>query len=147
MRVRLSTDLLAGLLFLALGAFAIIYGARYPIGTAARMGAGYFPRLASAGLLLIGGILVARSFLHDHEEVGAITLRPLILVLLGTLAFGLLIERAGLLLASIVIVFAARFAERDFRLAEVSALAAVLAGSMAVIFRYGLGLPLRLLPF
>jgi Tripartite tricarboxylate transporter TctB family len=147
MRVRLSTDLLTGLLFLALGAFAILYGSRYPIGSAARMGAGYFPRLASAGLLLIGGILVARSFIHHGEAVGTLKFRPVILVLLGTLAFGLLIERAGLVVAGVVLVFAARLAERDFRLFEVSALALLLAASAAAVFRYGLGLPVRLLPF
>ena len=40
MKVRLSADLLTGLLFVALGGFAIIYGSRYAPGTAARMGPG-----------------------------------------------------------------------------------------------------------
>jgi hypothetical protein len=62
MRIRLSTDFLTGLLFLALGSFAIIYGSRYPIGTASRMGPGYYPLLVSSGLVLLGCILVIRSF-------------------------------------------------------------------------------------
>ena len=146
MRIRLSTDLLTGLLFLALGAFAMIYGSRYPLGTAARMGPGYYPLLASSGLVLLGVVLVVRSFVTTAAEVGVINLRPLILILAGTLAFGLLIDRAGLIIAGLVLVFAARLADRDFRPLEVAILAVCLVAFALAIFRYGLGMPLRLWP-
>ncbi len=54
MKLRLSTDLSTGALFLALGGFAIIYGSRYAVGTTARMGPGYFPMLISSALVLVG---------------------------------------------------------------------------------------------
>jgi hypothetical protein len=146
MRIRLSTDLLSGVLFLALGAFAMIYGSRYPLGTAARMGPGYYPLLASSGLVLLGVVLVVRSFVTTAAEVGVINLRPLILILAGTLAFGLLIDRAGLIIAGLVLVFAARLADRDFRPLEVAILAVCLVAFALAIFRYGLGMPLRLWP-
>jgi hypothetical protein len=38
-------DFYAGLLFVAFGVVAIIIARNYPLGTAARMGPGYFPRL------------------------------------------------------------------------------------------------------
>ena len=147
MRIRLSTDFLTGLLFLALGGFAIIYGSRYPIGTAARMGPGYYPLLVSSGLMLLGIVLVVRSFFLSSDEVEAIHPRPLFFVLIGTLAFGLLIEHSGFLLAGIIVVFASQLAESDFRLLEVSVLAACLVAFIAGLFRFGLGLPLKLLPF
>ena len=147
MRIRLTTDLLTGLLFLGLGGFVLVYGARYPIGSAVRMGPGYFPRLISSGLALLGLVLIIRSLLRGGETLGAIALRPLVVVLLGTFAFGLLIERAGFWLASIVLVFASRLVERELRLAEVAGLALVLTALITVIFRYGLGLPMQLLPF
>jgi hypothetical protein len=146
MRIRLSTDLLTGLLFLAIGALVMIYGSRYSLGTAARMGPGYYPLLASSGLVLLGLVLVVRSFLVTAGEVGAINLRPLVLILVGTLAFGLLIDRAGLILAGLVLVFAARLADRDFRPLEVAILATCLVAFTLAIFRYGLGMPLRLWP-
>ena len=146
MRIRLSTDLLTGVLFLALGAFAIIYGLRYPLGTAARMGPGYYPLLASSGLVLLGLVLVVRSFMATAGEVGGINMRPLILILAGTLAFGLLIDRAGLIVAGLVLVFAARLADKDFRPVEVAVLAVCLVAFTLAIFRYGLGMPLRLWP-
>src|SRR5512137_392771 len=140
MRVRLTTDLLTGLLFLTLGGFVLIYGARYPIGSAVRMGPGYFPRIVSSGLVLLGFLLVARSVLRRGESVGAVALRPLLLVLVGTFAFGLLIERAGFWVASIVLVCVSRLVERDLRVAEIGGLALALTAIITAIFRYGLGL-------
>jgi putative tricarboxylic transport membrane protein len=147
MRARLTTDLLTGFLFLALGGFVLIYGTRYPIGSAVRMGPGYFPRIISSGLVLLGFVLVARAALRGGERVGAVAVRPLLLVLVGTFAFGLLIERAGFWAASIVLVCVSRLVERDLRVAEIGGLALVLTAIITVIFRYGLGLPIRLLPF
>lgn len=147
MKMRLTTDLLTGLLFLALGGFVIIYGMRYPIGSAVRMGPGYFPLLTSILLVLLGVVLVARSYVRPGKTIGTLALRPLLVVLTATLAFGLLIERTGFLVASVVLVFVSRFADRGFRFGEVAALAIFLTALIAAIFRYGLGLPLRMLSF
>jgi len=148
MRIRLTTDLLTGLLFLGLGTFAITYGWNYPIGTAARMGPGYFPWIVAAGLLLLGGILVGRSILIENEAdvLGEVAVRPLLTVLAGTLAFALMVERFGFVLTGFVLVFAARLADRDFRLVEVTILAAVLVAFVAAMFWLGLSLPLRPFP-
>jgi hypothetical protein len=146
MRIRLSTDLLSGVLFLALGAFAMIYGSRYGLGTAARMGPGYYPLLASSGLIVMGLVLVVRSMLRTTEAVGDINVRPLVLVLAGTLAFGLLIDRIGFIVASAVLVIAARLGERGFKPVEVAILVLGLIAFTLAIFRYGLGMPLKLWP-
>ncbi len=145
MRVRLTTDFLTGLLFLAFGLFVIIYGSRYPLGTASRMGPGYYPLLASSGLVLLGIVLVARSVMKGGgDAISGINIRPLLLILLGTLAFGVLIERVGFLAASVALVVLTRFAERDIRLAETAALALFLTAFTTAIFWYALGMPLRL---
>lgn len=147
MKIRLTTDFLTGGLFLALGGFAIIYGSRYAVGTAARMGPGYFPLLASSGIALLGAVLVLRSFFRAGEEVGSFRVRPLFFVIFGTVMFGLLIERFGLFLAGSVLVVASRLADPEFRIIEVVLLAGGLVLLVAGIFQYALGLPLRLLPF
>jgi putative tricarboxylic transport membrane protein len=143
----LSTDLLSGLLFAALGAGALYISWRYPAGTAARMGPGYFPHLVSSLLVLLGGILMLRAWFRPGETIAILDLRPLLFVLLGTVAFGLLIERAGLIAASAMVVVASRFARPGFRPVEVLLLAAGLAGGAALLFVYALGLSVRLLPF
>jgi hypothetical protein len=130
-----------------LGGFVILYGLRYPMGTAVRMGPGYFPILVSSGLALLGLVLIVRSLARGGETLGTLALRPLSCVLVATLSFGFLIERAGFVLAAVVLVFASRFAERGFRFGEVAGLSLFLSVLIAGIFRYGLGLPIPLLPF
>jgi hypothetical protein len=147
MRGRLSTDFLTGVLFLVLGGFVLIYGSRYAMGSSVRMGPGYFPRMVSTGLVLLGLVLVIKALVRGGEAIQGIALRPLLLVLAGTLAFGFLIERAGFWLASVLLVVVSRFADRGFRIVEVGALALFLTALITVIFRYGLGLSLRLVPF
>jgi putative tricarboxylic transport membrane protein len=146
-RLLLSTDLLSGLLFAALGAGALYISWRYPAGTAARMGPGYFPHLVSSLLVLLGGILIVRAWFRPGEAIAIVDLRPLLFVLLGTVAFGLLIERAGLIVASVAVIVAGRLARPDFRVLEVLLLAVGLAGGAALLFVYALGLSVRLLPF
>jgi hypothetical protein len=147
MKLRLSTDLLAGLVFIAFGGFVLLYGLQYPFGTSARMGPGYYPRVVSIGLMVIGAILVARSHFIDDEQPEAIFVRPLFVVILATLGFGLLIERAGLIAAAALLIVLARFADEDFRPLEVAALCIVLISFAAAVFWYGLSLPFQLLPF
>ncbi|HXF53318.1 MAG TPA: tripartite tricarboxylate transporter TctB family protein [Hyphomicrobiaceae bacterium] len=147
MKQRCSTDLLSGLLFIAFGAFVLVYGLQYPFGTSARMGPGYYPRVVSIGLILVGLILTVRSRFIESEATEPLLVRPLFVVALATAGFGLLIERAGLFAAAVLLIVAARLADRDFRPLEVAALCVVLIAFATAVFWYGLSLPFPLLPF
>src|SRR5262245_18384285 len=140
MHPRLSTDLVSGLLFAGLDTGALVISWHYPGGTAARMGPGYVPHLVGALLVLLGGTLIVRAAIRPGELIAAETLRPLIAVLAGTLAFGLLIGRARLIVAGIVLVAASRLARPDFRPLEVLALAVVLSVASTLVSVTGLGL-------
>ena len=59
--LRGSKDFLAGLLFLAIGAGAMVVARGYPFGTTARMGSGYFPTVLGGVLVLFGVFLMARG--------------------------------------------------------------------------------------
>ena len=148
MNIRKSSDLLAAILFLALGFAALLYiWGHYKLGTPARMGAGFYPALLSIGLIFIGGLLLVKAYVGVDEEVGKVNIRIVFFVLAGTLLFGLLIERAGLLAAAAALVFAARIADRGFSVIETAALSAALIALTAGLFRYGLGMPLHIMPF
>jgi hypothetical protein len=146
-KIPLSTDLLTGLGLIGLGGFALGYGWRYAFGTAARMGPGFYPRFISLALIAVGAALVVRSLVRKADELGTIELRPVALVLLGTVLFALLIERAGLVVSSVLLIVPARLADEDFRPGEVLLLCVGLVLFAAGVFWYGLGLPFRLLPF
>jgi len=142
MNIRLSTDFLTGLLFCSLGAGAIIIGSDYPLGTAARMGAGYFPLIISTCLIILGAVLIIRSFLSETDEVGTVDPRPLLLMLASVVAFGLLIEDWGFPVAGVVVVMGASLAGRNFRLIETPLLAIGLVAFCTFLFAYALGLNL-----
>ena len=52
--IRHPKDFFAGLLFIAFGIAAIVIGSNYALGTAARMGPGYFPRILGILLIALG---------------------------------------------------------------------------------------------
>lgn len=146
MRIRITTDLVTGILFVALGLFAIGYGWNYPLGTPSRIGPGYYPLLVSSGLVLLGLILVIRSFFIAGDRIEGIALRPLVAVLLGTFLFGILVEKAGFVISAVLVVVLARLSDRDFRPLEVTILAVVLVGFIGSLFWLGLSLPLHPFP-
>jgi len=60
--IRNPKDFWAGILYIAFGVAAITVALKYPIGSAGRMGPGYFPRALGILLIAIGLILSIRSF-------------------------------------------------------------------------------------
>jgi putative tricarboxylic transport membrane protein len=143
MNIRVSVDILTGILFLGISLAAIaIIGSNYPLGNASRMGPGFFPLIVSSILGVLGAILIVRSFFIETETVGVVNLKPLLLVLAGTLFFGLAIEDLGLAVAGVVLVFAARLAGDEFKFLEVTILAVTLVAASILLFAYALGLSL-----
>jgi hypothetical protein len=142
MNIRISTDVATGAFFCILGAGAIYIGAGYPMGSAARMGPGYFPFLVSVGLIMIGLFLLGRSIVTESTTIGQIALRPLLTVVASTLAFGLLIEDWGFPLAGLVLVGGVCFARPGLRPIEIILLVVGLVGFCILLFAYLLGLNL-----
>ena len=152
MEIRSSTDVLAGSIFIGFGAFVLAYGSRYPMGTSSRMGPGYYPMIMAGVLVLLGIVLAGRSLragslTQPGNVVGRVNPRPIILVLAATLTFGLLIDPGGLILAAVILIMLARAAEPTFRVVEAGVLALALVAFVTLVFWYGLGLPVRLVPF
>ncbi len=141
MNVRLSADFLSGLLFAVIGAAALFIARDYSFGTPARMGAGFFPILLSSSLVLVGAALMAKSLAVNDGAFGKVDPRPLLL-LAGTVIFGLVIEDAGFIVAGILLVGIAHFAGRAFKPLQTGLFALVLVALCVLLFAYALGLPL-----
>lgn len=60
-RAKLTPDLLAGGLFLLAGLAVFAVAGDYPVGDAARMGPGYFPRLLGGLLTMLGLVVMAAA--------------------------------------------------------------------------------------
>jgi hypothetical protein len=142
----LSQDVLAGLVFLAVGVFGLVAGRDLEIGTADEMGTGYVPRLMAIVLIVLGAVIAAVGMMKRDAPLGRIGWRPVIMVTLATLAFGLTLERLGAVVAVTAAVTIASFAGERMSRRSLASTCAVLALAVVVIFIWGLGLPVRALP-
>jgi hypothetical protein len=145
--IRNRRDFYAGLLFVAFGVASLVIVQAYAIGTAARMGPGYFPRLL--GILLVGGgSIQALIGLRSMPDL-AIEWhwQPLFKLLIGVALFIVLTPWLGLIVGTLVMSFVAMAAGRDFRWQEALLVGAILGGSAAALFVYGLGIPLPVWPW
>lgn len=139
-------DFYAGLLFVAFGVFAIVLGWTYPMGTAARMGPGYFPRLLGILLIVLGAALSLTALRGQGPALPGWKWRPVSIVLLSVVAFGLVLTHAGLVLSTIGLIAAASTASREFRFRESLLSGAVLAALSVGVFVIGLKLQLPIWP-
>jgi hypothetical protein len=146
MRIRAPKDFWSGLMFIAFAAVALAAARDYSLGTAVRMGPGYFPLLLGGVLALLGAVLVVRSVMIDGEPVGPLHVVPLAVVVLGVTLFGWLLPILGLAAALAVAVLVSAAASRESRPLEAAGLAVVLAAFSVAVFVYGLRLPLPVWP-
>jgi putative tricarboxylic transport membrane protein len=145
MRVRNAKDLLAGCLFLAFGVAFLILAQDYQLGSARRMGPGYFPVVLSLILIVIGLATVVRSLIVSGLPVRDFSVRALALVTASVVLFGLLVEGVGLGLAVAGLVLAAAPASRNSRPLTALLLAAALGVFCVLVFVKSLGLPFPVL--
>lgn len=144
-RVRNPKDFWAGVLYLVIGLAAVWIARDYAMGTAVRMGPGYFPTVLAAALILVGLASLARSFFVPGEPIGAFALKPLAIVVVATLVFGVLVRGAGLAVALPIFILLGASASIKFRWGSAIALALGLTLFSVVVFVKGLGIPLPIL--
>lgn len=145
-KIRNTKDAGAGLIFVAFGALAIGIAVQYPVGSALRMGPGYFPLVIGAILVLFGAIMLGRSLVVEGAVIGRFRIKPLVWILLCVGAFAATIDSLGIIVAACVLVVLSRLGEWDPRLRESLLLGAALAAISVGIFVYALSIPLRLWP-
>ena len=138
--------LLAGLIFIAFGAAFAIAALNYDLGTALRMGPGYFPLLLAALLSLLGIGIVAQGLMHgDDLPIGPIPWRGIVLISAAILFFGFGVRRLGLAPALFAAVFLSALSSERMSLALAAGLALALTAFCILIFVEALGMPVPLL--
>jgi Tripartite tricarboxylate transporter TctB family len=144
--IRHQKDFVAGLLFIAIGIAAIVLGSNYALGSAARMGPGYFPRALGILLVLLGAALALRSLRVDGPPLPGWRWRPVAVVLGSVVLFGAILNYAGLVLSTILLIVIASAASDEFRLKEALISGVALAVLAVVVFGYGLKLQIPIWP-
>lgn len=148
MKIGNEKDFWSGIMFVVVGAGFAIVAQNYDMGTAQRMGPGYFPTWLGALLALIG-LYVAIHGLRRASADGKIEkfhFEPLILILVAIILFGALLRPAGLIVALLVMIGVAGYASHEFKMIEIIPLAIFLVLLVLGIFIWGLGLVLPVWP-
>jgi hypothetical protein len=135
-------------MFMLFGAAAIFFAADYNIGSAAKMGPGYFPFALGALLAALGVTLLLRSvsWTKGSQQGPAFHLKPLVLVLSSVVLFGLLLRPLGLLVSTTLLVVISSMASHEFRWKEALLNAAVLIVVVLLVFVYCLDFQVPIWP-
>ena len=146
MRIRAPKDFWSGVMFCGFAAVALVAARGYSLGSAGKMGPGYFPLLLGALLGVLGAVLIARSLAFVGEPLPRFRLAPLAMIAVAVWLFGSLIEPFGLVIALAVLTLVSAWAGPQFRWREALALALALIVFSIAVFVYALGLSLNVWP-
>ena len=139
------TDAAAGVLFILFGLFFGIQSLGLEIGTAFRMGPGYFPLVLAVVLMIFGGLILFNAIKagKDSPSVGAIAWRGLLFILPAPIFFGLTVRGLGFVPSIFLTTLIAGLASLKMRPAYALGLAVVVTAFSTLVFSYALGLPFR----
>tara|TARA_R110002020_G_scaffold66746_8_gene175383 strand:+ start:467 stop:928 length:462 start_codon:yes stop_codon:yes gene_type:complete len=138
-----TTNLLCGLLFIGLGLFFALQSLTLDLGTAFRMGPGYFPLILACALILFGGIIFVQSLRIEGDAIGHIAWRGMLFILPAPIFFGLTVRGLGFVPAIFLAALIASFASSKMKPLTALVLSFCLTIFSILVFSYGLGLPFR----
>jgi len=148
MKIKNPQDFWAGIMFVFFGAFFAILGVQYKIGTAAKMGPGYFPTVLGVIVILLGIAISMGSMTFSESDHKAIKFGwpPLFYILGSVVLFGLLLRPLGLILSLFLLIAICSYASRKFSWRSMLLNSAVLILMCVGIFVWALQLQIPLSP-
>ena len=138
MNIKSQKDFFSGLMFLVVGGGFALGATSYSVGTAARMGPGYFPLLLGVLLAILGAFVLFFSLVverPDNDPVGSFAWPPILYVLGSNISFGVMLvglpsiglPSSGMIASIFTLTIIASKAGDKFILREVLILGAVLS--------------------
>ncbi|HVK92295.1 MAG TPA: tripartite tricarboxylate transporter TctB family protein [Mycoplana sp.] len=138
-----STNAICGLSFIALGGFFIYQCLDLELGTAFRMGPGYFPLVLASILTLLGVIVLVQATRVEGEPMGPLALRGMLFILPAPVFFGLTVRGLGFVPSLFFTALIAAFASGRMKPLMALVLAVAITLFSVVVFSYALGLPFQ----
>lgn len=136
-----ATNALCGGILTAVGIFFAWQSFGLELGTALRMGPGYFPLVLSAVLILLGLTILVQSARVKGEPMGPIAIRGIFFILPAPIFFGLTVRGLGFVPAIFVTALIACFASSRMKPLWAIAVSLGLTIFSVAVFSYGLNLP------
>lgn len=149
MRIQSQQNFWSGVMFIAIGLVFAWFATGYQMGTAARMGPGYFPFWLGIIMAVLGAILSLGSLSSKSEEthIEKFDWRSIFLVLVSVTLFGLLLKPLGLYACLFILVMGSSIASYEFNWKVALGNAVFLIVFSYVAFIKGLGLIFPLYPW
>lgn len=138
-----ATNGLCGALFIVFGLFFAYQSWMLDLGTALRMGPGFFPLLLAAVLILIGSIVLIQATRVESEPLGPLAWRGMLLILPAPIVFGLTVRGMGFVPAIFITALIASFASIRMKPLTALILSAGVTLFSYLVFSKGLSLPYR----
>jgi hypothetical protein len=148
MRIRHPKDFLTGAMFVGFGAAAVVLSFGLTIGSAAKMGPGYFPLVLGGFLVVLGAVILLRGVAGAPGSSGwpMLQLKPVAIILVSVVLFSQILKPLGLLLSTAALIVLASRASHEFRWTEALLNAAALTVIVLVVFVYFLDFQLPVWP-
>jgi hypothetical protein len=144
MKITSPEDFWSGVMFISFGALAIYIAQDYPMGSAMRMGPGYFPTGIGIGLIALGLVIGANGFRLKGESIGSFPWRAIVFLAVGFASFAWGIDHLGFIAALAILIMLSSLAGKEYHWKEIAVEAVILIVGCWAIFIYGLELPFPL---
>jgi len=146
-----NKDLLAGLMFIAIGSVFFVGAYQYQMGTAARMGPGWFPRVLGGIMILLGAIIAGIGLKNQAKWATTAgigwTWKPVVILIVAVLLFGFTLPTLGMISAIILLTMISGFAAHDKNYKELAMITVLMCLFCAAVFIWGLKLQMKLFPW
>jgi len=146
MQIKNHRDFWAGILFIVTGILFMILSRQYQIGTAAKMGPGYFPTILGGLMAVLGLMVLLPAFKGPQVKVTRIELRMILLVLVAVAVYAMALPTLGFIVALFLLILISSFASHEFNLKTTLISSVVLLGFSWLVFVKGLELQFPFLP-
>ena len=137
-------NVLCGAIFIAFGIYFGLNALGMELGTAFRMGPGFFPLVLAVILILLGLAIAVPAFWTEGEPIGRLPIRGMIFILPAPVLFALTLKGLGFVPSIFLATLLASFASTRMRVPTALIIAALMTAFTTAVFIYGLGLPFRL---
>jgi hypothetical protein len=148
LKIRNQRDFGAGIMYMVIGIFFAGFATQYQMGTAAKMGPGYFPFYLGLLMFLLGLLVAVKAFSAKAaiEAIPKFNWRIIAQITGAVVLYGLLLPKMGFLIAVVVLVFVSASASKEFTWKGTAINAAFLVTFTYSVFVVGLKLQFPLLP-
>jgi putative tricarboxylic transport membrane protein len=145
-KIRNPQDFYAGIVLMAVAAFAVWAASDLPGMRGFAFGPGTAPRLFAGLLFAFGAVIAVLGFITQGPALERYAFRGPFWITVSTLVFAVLIRPAGLIIASFVSIMLSAAGSAEVKWLETVLVAIGLTIFCTLLFPYALNLPFQLWP-